>query len=193
MYLAVHPAVLSVDVGVKRRVDGCMVKGGVEDARLLCGAAADGYLGEIAVPGGSRGGAGLVEAFRKASIARRGRDVGLEVLPRVLGRDGGDADADKDGVGLALFEIDLGAFVRAVLFAERSDGLNRSAEFGPEINVLPVSPALGFAETGDCIPACLLDVGLQHVVTMLKVYDYLRLSASCKLVSMLAASAPDGE
>ena len=87
----------------------------------------------------------------------------------------------------------MGPIVHAVLPAERAEGLNRLAEFGPEINALSVRPTLRLAEACYTVVASLLDIGLQQVVTMLKVYYDLRFSTFGKPVSMLAASAPDGD
>ena len=184
--LAVHPAVLAVDVGVQRRVDGGVVQGCVEHAHLFLRAAADGYLGEIPVPGFACGGADLGETVRES--AAHTCQVGFEVLPGIAGADRGDADAHVDGVGLGALEFQQGP--AAVIVLERG---YRLAELRPEIHVLAVGPAPGLAEAGDGGRAGLLDVRVQKVVAVLEVDDYLGFGLLGECITVIAGAPADGE
>ena len=86
---ALHERILAVDVAQEVGVDQRMVKRRVEDRPLLLGAALDADARKIVVPAPAGCGVQLVERCA-------GRLFGVEVFPRVLRRDVGDAHADFD-------------------------------------------------------------------------------------------------
>ena len=128
VHLPVHSAVLAVDVGVQRRMDGRMVEGRIKAFLMLRVVIRAGYFLQIGLPGLFSG------LFLRL---QRFRILTHQILPGVFPGNGRNACAKGQ---FPAFESDVGAGV------DDADSRCRFGEFDIEIDPLVARPAVRAAE-----------------------------------------------